>query len=146
MTLADSTAGATIQYTTDGSIPSATNGSPYSGPIPLTQASTTIKAVALGTGLSLSAVATGTYTLQAMTPGFSLFPSTYTRAQTVTLSDSTSGATVYYTTDGSTPSATNGTPYAGPFTVATTTTIKSVVVGTAAYGSSAVATGTYTIH
>ncbi|MGA7693673.1 MAG: chitobiase/beta-hexosaminidase C-terminal domain-containing protein [Candidatus Sulfotelmatobacter sp.] len=145
VTLSDSTAGATIQYTTDGSTPSATNGSTYSGPIPLTQVSTTIKAVALGTGLSSSAVATGTYTLQAMTPGFSPFPSTYTRAQTVTLSDSTSGATVYYTTDGSTPSATNGTRYAGPFTVATTTTIKAVAVGTAFYGSSAVATGTYTI-
>ncbi|MFY9910337.1 MAG: chitobiase/beta-hexosaminidase C-terminal domain-containing protein [Candidatus Sulfotelmatobacter sp.] len=144
--LSDSTPNTSIYYTVDGSTPSATNGSLYSGPITLTAASTPIKAVAIGTGLSSSNVASGTYTLQAMTPGFSPFPSSYSTPQTVKVSDSTSGAAIYYTTDGSTPSATNGTLYSGPIAVTTTTTIKAVAVGTAGYNSSAVASGTYSIQ
>ncbi len=144
VTLYDATSGVTVYYTLDGSTPSSTNGSVYTGPITLTK-STTIQAIAIGTGISPSAVASGTYTLQAMTPGFTPMPSSYTRQVNVTLYDATSSATIYYTTDGSTPSASNGTPYAGPMTVTTTTTIKAVAIGTG-YNPSAVATGTYTIN
>ncbi len=144
VTLYDSTSGATIYYTTDGSTPSSTNGSAYTGPITLTT-STTIKAIAIGPGIASSVIASGTYTMQAMTPGFTPLPSTYSGKVTVTLYDAMSGATVYYTTDGSTPSATNGTPYTGPVSVATTTTIKAIAIG-GGYNPSAVAAGTYTIN
>jgi fibronectin type 3 domain-containing protein len=81
---------------------------------------------------------------QASSPSFSLAGGTYTGAQQVTISDSTSGASVRYTTDGSTPSETNGTVYSGPITISTTTTLKSI-----AYKSgdtdSTVASATYTI-
>src|SRR5262249_2334360 len=40
---------------------------------------------------------------QAATPGFSPVGGTYAGPQTVTLSDSPSGAAIFYTTDGSTP-------------------------------------------
>ncbi len=142
--LSDATPGTTILYTQDGSTPSATNGTAYTAPIPLTAASTTIKAVAVGTGFATSPVATGTYTLQAMAPGFSPFPSTYSTPQSVRLSDSTSGATIYFTLDGSTPSATNGTAYLAPIVVTATTTIKAIAVGTG-YNPSTVASATYTI-
>lgn len=61
----------------------------------------------------------------------------------VTISCSTSGASVYYTLDGSTPSATNGTKYSSPFTVTSTVTVKAVALKQGAY-SSAVVTQKFT--
>ena len=43
----------------------------------------------------------------------------------VSIADSTSGATVYYTTDGSMPTTSSKT-YAGPFTINATTTINAI--------------------
>jgi len=146
VTISEGTAGATIYYTTDGSTPSATNGAVYSGPIKLTQ-STTISAVAIGNGMNSSSVATATYTMQALTPGFSPLPSTYSTAQNVTISEGTAGTTIYYTLDGSTPSATNGAVYSGPIKLTATTTINAIAVGNGAgLTPSAVATATYTIN
>lgn len=142
VTLSDSSPGVTIYYTTDGSVP-GTQSTPYSGPITVS-ATTTINAVAAGNGYSLSRVASGTYTLQAGTPGFSPMPSTYTRSQSVTLSDVSPGVSFYYTTDGSTPT-TQSTPYTGSITVSTTTTIKAIAAGNG-FGPSQVASGTYTIQ
>ena len=74
----------------------------------------------------------------------------YTGAQTVTLSDTTSGATICYTTDKSIPTATtpgtcsHGTVYSSPIAVSTTTTI--MAIGTLAGGTnSLVLTSLYTI-
>lgn len=76
------------------------------------------------------------------TPIFSPAAGTYTSAQTVTISCSTSGATIYYTTDGSTPSASSSV-YSSAITVSETTTLKALAMkdGT----SSSVAEATYTI-
>ena len=58
----------------------------------------------------------------------------YTENQNVTLSTSTEGADIYYTTDGSTPDKANGTKYTGAISVTgtegqvVTTTIKAVAV------------------
>jgi hypothetical protein len=76
------------------------------------------------------------------TPIFSPAAGTYTSAQTVSISTTTGGASINYTTDGSTPSETAGTLYSGPITVSATTTINAI-----AYASgmtdSAVASATY---
>ncbi|TWU56426.1 CotH protein [Rubripirellula tenax] len=48
----------------------------------------------------------------------------YTTPQTITLTSPTSGATIRYTTDGSTPTASNGTDYSGPITVSATTNLR----------------------
>ena len=51
---------------------------------------------------------------------------TYKTAQTVTLATATDGASIYYTTDGTDPSRTNGTRYSGPVTVDKAETLKAV--------------------
>ena len=79
------------------------------------------------------------------TPTFSPAAGTYSEAQNVTISTTTSGASIYYTTDGSTPSATNGTLYTGAINVSSTTTIKAIAVKTG-NNDSQVAEATYTIE
>jgi glucosylceramidase len=82
----------------------------------------------------------------AATPAFWPVPGSYSQTQagqTVTLTDASSGATIYYTTDGTTPT-TSSTKYSGAITVTLTTTIEAIAVGSA-YSQSAVATGTYTL-
>lgn len=59
--LSDATPGVSIYYTLDGTTPSESS-TRYSMPIAVT-ASTTIKAIAVGTGNASSEVATGTYTI-----------------------------------------------------------------------------------
>ena len=83
-------------------------------------------------------------TLQAATPTFNPEAGTYTSAQTVTISCTTPGATIYYTIDGSTPDNTK-TPYTGAISVTATTTIKAIAYATG-YDPSAVASATYTIN
>lgn len=77
------------------------------------------------------------------TPTFSPAGGTYTTAQTVTITCTTNGATIYYTTNGSKPSA-SSTMYNGPITISETTTLKAIAIikdGTESY----VAESTYTI-
>lgn len=61
--------------------------------------------------------------------------------QEVVISCSTEGAKIYYTTDGTNPTA-ESTEYSEPFTVTKTTTVKAIAVNE--NGSSEVATATYT--
>ena len=141
VTLTDSTAGAKIYYTTDGTTPT-TASTQYTGPIPVS-ATTTINAIAAVNGSGTSTVASGTYTFLAATPSFSPAPAAYSTAQSVTLTVSTAGAKIYYTTNGSTPT-TASTQYTGPIQVSATTTINAIAAG-GGYSASAVTSGTYTI-
>jgi hypothetical protein len=69
---------------------------------------------------------------------------TYTSVQTVSLATVTPGASIYYTTDGSTPTTTS-TLYSGPISVGVTETINAIATATN-YAASTVASATYTIH
>ena len=52
---------------------------------------------------------------------------TYASAQSVTISTTTSGATIRYTTNGTTPSSTVGTVYSSAVTIsATNTTLQAI--------------------
>jgi glucosylceramidase len=144
VTLTDATSGAAIYYTTDGSTPT-TASKLYSSSIAVS-ATTTIEALAVASGYTNSAVAKGVYTITgpaAATPTFSPAPGTYTTGQSVTLTDSMSGAAIYYTTDGSTPTA-SSTLYSAPISFSVDTTIQAIAVASG-YSQSAVATGAYLI-
>jgi glucosylceramidase len=148
ISLADSTSGVSIYYTTDGTTPTETS-SLFSSATPIAISSTTtINAIAAGSGYLNSTVASATYTINlpaAATPTFSPAPGTFTTAQSVTLSDATTGASIYYTTDGTTPTASSTLFSAtSPIAVAATTTIKAIAVAVG-YSNSAVASGTFTI-
>jgi uncharacterized protein (DUF1800 family) len=57
-----STAGASIRYTTDGSVPTSATGTLYSAPLSL-PATATVKAIAYKSGLADSSVVSGLYTI-----------------------------------------------------------------------------------
>ena len=146
VTLSDSTTGAAIYYTTNGSTPTAAS-TLYSAPIAVS-ATTTIEAIAVASGYTNSAVATGAYTINiptAATPAFSPAPGSFSSAQSVTLSDATTGAAIYYTTNGTMPT-TASTLYSAstPIAVSSTTTINAIAIASG-YLNSPAATGTYTI-
>lgn len=144
VTIADTTSGATIHYTTDGSTPTSSSTT-YAGAITVAS-TTTIKALAVASGYNNSSVASATYTISlpaADAPVLSPAPGTYTDAQSVTLSDDTPGASIYYTTNGTTPT-TASTLYSGAIAVSTTTPIEAIAVAPN-YSSSTVTTGTYII-
>ena len=81
---------------------------------------------------------------QAATPTFSPVGGTYSAAQSVSISDTSAGTQIYYTTNGSTPTIAS-TLYTGPISVSTTTTIKAIAAG-AGWSNSEVASATYTIQ
>src|SRR5439155_677008 len=103
------------------------------------------RAMAAASGMTNSAVASATYTIpqQVATPTFSPPGGTYTGSVTVTIGDATSGATIYYTTDGSVP--TTASPvYTGPLTFTQTTPLRAMAAASG-MTNSAVASATYTI-
>jgi hypothetical protein len=144
VTISDATAGSTVYYTTDGSTPT-TSSTKYTGAITV-GATETIKALATASGYTNSSVGSAAYTInlpQAGAPTFTPASGTYTAAQSVTIADGISGATIYYTTNGTTPT-TASTQYAGPITVSSTTTVEAIAVA-AGYTQSTVSSATYTI-
>jgi lysophospholipase L1-like esterase len=105
----------------------------------------TLKAVKVdGTYMLIDALIITNTSSQVAAPTFSPPGGTYSSVQTVTISCATSGASVRYTTDGSTPTPTNGTLYSGPITVSTTITLKAIAYK-AGYLDSPVTTAVYTI-
>jgi AraC-like DNA-binding protein len=146
VTLSSGTSGASIRYTTDGSTPSETAGTLYTTPLTVSS-TTTVKAIAYESGYTDSSVAPATFTIlpSAATPTFSPGAGTYSSAQTVTLSTTTSGASIRYTNDGSTPTETAGTLYTGAITVNSTATLKAIAYESG-YTDSSVASATYTIQ
>ena len=147
VTISDATPSASIYYTTNGTTPT-TSSTLYTGPIAV-NGSETLEAIAVASAVTNSAVASATYTIQqsggtTVTPTFSPAAGTYTGTQSVTISDTTSGATIYYTTNGTAPT-TSSTVYAGPISVSASETLEAIAVASG-QSASAVATAAYTIN
>ena len=142
LTITDATSGATIYYTTDGTLPT-TSSPQYTGPITISSSEAVI-AIAAAPGYTNSAWASGVYLINNVLPTPTILPAggTYNTSQTVTIREWLN-TDVYYTTDGTTPT-TSSTRYTGPFTVNSTETINAIVIASA-YTNSAVATAAYTI-
>jgi hypothetical protein len=79
------------------------------------------------------------------TPTASPVAGTYTGAQSVTLSTSTGGATIRYTTTGITPTCSSGIIYSGPITVASSLTIQAIGCE-GGFADSSVLSAAYTIN
>jgi hypothetical protein len=145
VTINDTTPNAVIYYTTNGSTPT-TSSAMYSGPITVSSTET-LEAIATATGYTTSGIMIGVYTINlpaAATPTFSPTAGTYSSTQTVTISDTTPNAVIYYTTNGSTPT-TSSAVYSGPITVSSTETLEAIATATG-YTTSGVATAVYAIN
>ena len=145
VTVGTSTPSATIYYTTNGSTPT-TSSATYSGPVTVSTTET-LKAIAVASGYSTSPVGTAAYTINlaaAATPTFSPAAGSYTSAQSVIIGTTTPSATIYYTTNGSTPT-TSSAAYSGSITVSSTETLKAIAVASG-YSTSAAASASFTIN
>ncbi len=78
-------------------------------------------------------------------PTFNPAGGIYSEAQLVSISCATEGATIYYTTDGTTPTYYN-TKYTGPLTIANTTTLQAIAYKDGNASSVAMATYTFTTY
>jgi RHS repeat-associated protein len=86
----------------------------------------------------------GSYPAPVAIPTFSAAPGTYGASQNVTLSSNTPSASIYYTTNGTAPSSTNGLLYSGSISVTATTTIQAIAYATG-MATSEISTGAFTI-
>jgi alpha-tubulin suppressor-like RCC1 family protein len=127
VTVSSATPGAVIHYSTDGTQP--TDAYPIaSGAITINQ-SMTLKARAWHATLAPGGTNVAAYTLAVSSPSISPGGGAYASAQTVTMTSSTAGAVIRYTTDGSTP--TEFSPaYTAAFSVSQPMTIKAAAYKT----------------
>ncbi|HLL01260.1 MAG TPA: chitobiase/beta-hexosaminidase C-terminal domain-containing protein [Myxococcaceae bacterium] len=138
---------ASIRYTTDGSTPTAASAQ-YTSPIAIA-ANTTLRFIGIDNAGNTSAVSTETYVIDTVAPTVAASPTggTYNSAQSVTLScnDGTGSgcASIRYTTDGSTPTA-SSTQYSAALSIAADTTLKFIGIDDAG-NVSPVVTETYVI-
>src|SRR5204863_9930008 len=78
------------------------------------------------------------------TPTISPNGGSFTGSVSVTLATTTGGAAIRYTTDGSTPTSSVGTPYAGAFSLTSNATVKAIAYA-AGMTDSAVASAAFTV-
>ena len=145
VTIADATPGAAISYAITNGGPPIGAFLPYIGPIAVSSAET-IFAQATANGFTASPVASAVYTFTlpyAATPIISPLGGSYTSPQQVTISDSTPGASIFYTTDGTAPTS-NSTRYSGPIVASSSETVQAIAIANG-YTNSSVATAVFTI-
>ncbi|MBI2843314.1 MAG: chitobiase/beta-hexosaminidase C-terminal domain-containing protein [Armatimonadetes bacterium] len=143
VTISCASPGATIYFTTDGSDPSETNGTVYSGPV-LVDRDLTLKARAYESGYSPSMLKWAEYRMAPVaTPTFSPDGGMYATTQLVTIECVTPGAAVRYTSDGSDPIE-SSTEYIAPLVVDHSLTLKARAYKPG-YGPSDIKSAQYTV-
>jgi formylglycine-generating enzyme required for sulfatase activity len=116
---------AQIWYTTDGSDPSVGNYYIYTTPLSI-EGPMTIKALAFRADLTPSPIVTENYELVVSTPVFDPPGGTFSDPVNVVISCATTGAVIYYTTDGSNPTPANGVFYTAPIYIFSSTSFKAI--------------------
>lgn len=147
VTLTSPTTGATIHYTTNGTLPT-TASAQYTSPFTLS-VPTTVKAIAVKTGIAQSSVVSASFTIgdsqsKVVSPLISPNGGNFNSSQAIALSTTTVGATIYYTTDGNPPTMAS-TVYAGQFTLSQSATIKTIAVKSGLQNSD-VSSASFTIN
>ena len=141
VSIACDTDGATIYYTIDGTEPT-TSSTKYTGAFTLSS-NATVKAIAVKTGWNNSSVASAsfTYTVETVaTPVIAPNGGEIEAGTTISISCATSGATIYYSTNGAEPT----TVYSAPFALNEAATVKAVAKKTG-WNNSATAQASFTI-
>jgi hypothetical protein len=125
--LSTATKAADIYFTLDGSLPTPASRL-YSDPITIST-DTTVRAIASAPDYIQSGVRSATFTFSDQTPSLTFTPAagTYLSGQHVKITDAKANAKIYYTTNGSIPSASSKL-YSGPITVLVSETIKAIAV------------------
>jgi hypothetical protein len=144
VSLASSTAGAQIYFTTNGSAPT-TGSTVYSGAFVLSSTAT-VRAKAVKSGMTDSAESAATFTIaQAGVAAPSISPNggSFSAPVTVTLGSGTSGAQIYFTTNGSAPT-TASTLYSGAFVLSSSATVRAKAIR-AGMADSAESTASFTV-
>ena len=124
LSMATTTPGALIRYTTDGSTPT-TSSVPYTQPFSV-GTSSTVKASAFRAGWSTSSVKTVSVTMNfgtLLAPEFSPNGGAFTNSGEVFLSNTVPTATIRYTLDGSTPTVSSPV-YSPPLVMTAAGTVK----------------------
>lgn len=134
------TSNSTTYYTDDGSTPDS-GSTEYTGLITVS-AGTTFKAIAYKPDFGESPVVEAEFILQVASPSISPSGGSYTSMQLITITCLTIGATVYYTTDGTTPDNTS-TAYTGVIALSSNMTTIKVIACKAGYDDSSVVSETY---
>ncbi len=127
VTISCDTEGAKIYYTTDGTAPTASS-TEYIAAISVTE-DVTLKAIAVKDGMNNSEVASVTYTIKQTVakPTFSVPSGEVAKGTSITITCATEGAKIYYTTDGTAPTA-SSTEYTAAISVTPPLTIKAIAV------------------
>ncbi len=146
VTITEAIAGATIYYTTDGTTPTGNSAVYSSSSPPVVPVNGTITAIASSPGYLLSPSASATYlsTTIPETPVFSLAGGSYSGTQTLTITDVTPGAVIYYTLDGGAPTSASAV-YTQPLSISASETVQAVAIAPGPYASSG-ESATYTIQ
>ncbi|MDR0562276.1 MAG: chitobiase/beta-hexosaminidase C-terminal domain-containing protein [Spirochaetaceae bacterium] len=105
ITLTTATSWAEIFYTTDGTEPSASSNLYRDTAKPTITRNTTLKAIAIIPDMSNSDILTADYTVKATTPTASPATGQVYYGTAITLTTTTEGASIFYTTDGTEPTA-----------------------------------------
>jgi len=147
VTLACTTAGATIRYTTNGSDPTSSSTA-YNGNAFTLTSSATVKAKAFATGYNASGIASASFTVTATptaaTPTISPNGGSYQNSVPVTLACTTAGATIRYTTNGSDPTSSSTAYNGNAFTLTSSATVKAKAFATG-YNASGIASASFTV-
>ena len=133
-----------IRYTTDGTDPTITTGTVYSGAI-IINTPTTIKAIAIKDD-AVSDVASASYTINVEKPIFDVEAGEVDQGTLLTISVA-EGCSIIYTIDGSTPSYANsiGELYDSPIAINNAMVVKAIAVDNYE-NESAVTSATYVIN